>query len=131
MSPAEQEAYVAESGRRLDAMPAEALVEADRLPDLRALRALIEERDALDQMITAAVTLARNRDRSWSEIARVLGVTKQSAHARYADETAWLQIEAAAKVWALAVQHSLSALAPLVGDEHLPQLAPWSSTERS
>lgn len=119
MSPAEQEAYIAESERRLDAMPPDAIAHADRLPDLRALRAMIEERDALDRMITAAVTHARDHDRSWSEIARVLGITKQSAHARYSDEASWLLLEPAAKEWAQAVQHAYSALAALLPEGHL------------
>jgi hypothetical protein len=128
MSPAEQEAYVAESERRLDAMPAEAIAHADRLLDLRALRALVEQRDSLDRMITAAVTHSRDFDRSWSEIARVLGVTKQSAHARYADEPSWLTIEAAVKEWTLSVQHTFDVLRSLVGDEHVA--SPNSATTK-
>jgi transcriptional regulator len=51
-----------------------------RLSDIR------ERRDLLDAMRTEAVADARRAGCSWAEIATVLGVTRQSAWALFADD---------------------------------------------
>ena len=51
---------------------------------LRILAAGVESRDAADAAITEAIRQARLAGESWSQIAAVLGVTKQAAQRRYA-----------------------------------------------
>ena len=83
LSPKEQDAYVAEAERLVDELDPAVIATADRLEDLRAIRAIIDDRDDYETRLTDAVGTARRNGRSWGEIARALGVTKQSAHARY------------------------------------------------
>jgi hypothetical protein len=72
-----------ESERLLDELNPAEIATADRLDDLRAIRAIIDDREDYETRLTDAVRTARRNGRSWGEIARALGVTKQSAHARY------------------------------------------------
>lgn len=51
---------------------------------LNLLAAHVGERDAADAAITEAVRRARAAGQSWSQIAAVLGVTKQAAQRKYA-----------------------------------------------
>ena len=50
---------------------------------LRYIAALVEQRDDLDEDLVLAVRAARDTGRSWSEIAAMLGVTKQAAQQKY------------------------------------------------
>jgi DNA-directed RNA polymerase specialized sigma24 family protein len=69
----------------LDELDPAVLADADRLEDLRAIRAIVDDQRALEDRLRRAVAEAHANGRSWAEIARVLGVTKQSAHARFAE----------------------------------------------
>lgn len=51
---------------------------------LRTIAELADQRDELDEAITEAVLVARQADRSWSEIGAMLGVSKQAAQQKYA-----------------------------------------------
>lgn len=44
---------------------------------------LAQQREALDEEVTAAVDAARRANRSWSEIGTMLGVSKQAAQRKY------------------------------------------------
>jgi hypothetical protein len=61
----------------------EDLVEVDTAV-LKAIAAYAEQRSQLDDSITQAVRDARGAGRSWSEIAGMLGVSKQAAQRKYA-----------------------------------------------
>jgi hypothetical protein len=50
---------------------------------LREIAELADQRDHVDQDLTAAVGAARTAGRSWSEIAAMLGVSKQAAQRKY------------------------------------------------
>ena len=50
---------------------------------LRAIAELAEQRDHVEDELTAAVRAARRANRSWSEIGTMLGVSKQAAHRKY------------------------------------------------
>lgn len=50
---------------------------------LRAIVELVEQRDQVDDGLTAAVKAAREAGRSWSEIGAMLGVSKQAAQRKY------------------------------------------------
>lgn len=52
----------------------------DALNRLRAIRQLLE---AVNQLTVDAVRLARQQDRSWTQIGEALGITRQSAHSRF------------------------------------------------
>ncbi|MCE2530851.1 MAG: hypothetical protein OXD34_16105 [bacterium] len=51
---------------------------------LREIAALARRRAEVDEDLTAAIRSARRARRSWSEIAAMLGVSKQAAHRKYA-----------------------------------------------
>ena len=51
---------------------------------LREIAALAKRRTEVDDDLTAAIRSARRAQRSWSEIAAMLGVSKQAAHRKYA-----------------------------------------------
>lgn len=76
--------------RRAEAFEAwaDAVDAADLQPlDTRALQEvarLADLRDQVDAAIVAAVCKAREQQSTWSEIAAMLGVTKQAAHRKYA-----------------------------------------------
>jgi uncharacterized coiled-coil DUF342 family protein len=53
---------------------------------LRAIAELVEQRDEVDEELTAAVRSARRVHRSWSEIGAMLGVSKQAAQRKYASK---------------------------------------------
>jgi hypothetical protein len=55
--------------------------------ELQRVANMVERRDALDAELTAAVVAARNAGRSWSEIATMLGVSKQAAQRKYSAKT--------------------------------------------
>ena len=55
--------------------------------ELQRVANVVERRDALDAELTEAVVAARNAGRSWSEIATMLGVSKQAAQRKYAAKT--------------------------------------------
>lgn len=50
---------------------------------LREIAELADRRDDVDQDLAAAVRAARTAGRSWSEIAAMLGVSKQAAQRKY------------------------------------------------
>ncbi len=50
---------------------------------LRVIAALVEQRNEVDDGLVAAVRAARDAGRSWSEIAAMLGVSKQAAQQKY------------------------------------------------
>ncbi len=50
---------------------------------LRAIAELAEQRDHVEDELTAAVQAARQANRSWSEIGAMLGVSKQAAQRKY------------------------------------------------
>jgi len=54
---------------------------------LRAIAELVEQRNGVDEELTAAVRSARQAHRSWSEIGAMLGVSKQAAQRKYASKT--------------------------------------------
>ena len=86
MTRAEQSASIADAGARVDALnPKELVSKVERLDDLRKIEAIVDGMAGLEQRLAIAVRRAKEAGRSWSEIARVLGVTKQSAHAKYVD----------------------------------------------
>lgn len=88
MTAKEQRVYIAESELLLDDLDPAVLVDADRLEDLRALRGIVDDRARLEHRLAVAVVKASSKGRSWSEIAAVLGVSKQSAHSKYAERVA-------------------------------------------
>lgn len=51
---------------------------------LRTIVELVEQRNGVDEALTAAVRSARQAHRSWSEIGAMLGVSKQAAQRKYA-----------------------------------------------
>jgi acyl-CoA reductase-like NAD-dependent aldehyde dehydrogenase len=55
---------------------------------LRTIADLAEARLELDAKITDAVRSARQRNRSWSEIGTMLGVSKQAAQRKYGSKMA-------------------------------------------
>ena len=58
------------------------LKEAD-IETLRAIAELAEKRNAVDEQLVDAVRSARHAHRTWSEIATMLGVSKQAAQRKY------------------------------------------------
>ncbi len=50
---------------------------------LRVIAELVEQRNEVDDGLADAVRAARDAGRSWSEIAAMLGVTKQAAQQKY------------------------------------------------
>jgi len=54
---------------------------------LRTIAELVEQRNGVDEELTAAVRSARQAHRSWSEIGAMLGVSKQAAQRKYASKT--------------------------------------------
>jgi hypothetical protein len=65
-----------------DRVSVDELREADTR-GLRSIADLVDQRDHVEQEITAAVRAARKADRSWSEIGAMLGVSKQAAQRKY------------------------------------------------
>ncbi|MEQ8718990.1 MAG: hypothetical protein RIE08_15380 [Acidimicrobiales bacterium] len=53
---------------------------------LQTIAALVDQRDAIDSALVAAVGAAREAGRSWSEIGVMLGVSKQAAQQRYSSK---------------------------------------------
>lgn len=56
-------------------------------PQILHLREAVAARKTSEQEVTAAVRAARNAGFSWARIALVLGVSRQSAHERFAERT--------------------------------------------
>lgn len=54
---------------------------------LREIAKLADQRNEVEAELTAAVGSARGARRSWSEIAAMLGVSKQAAQRKYASKT--------------------------------------------
>lgn len=50
---------------------------------LRTIAELVDQRNEVDDGLVAAVRVARDVGRSWSEIAAMLGVSKQAAQQKY------------------------------------------------
>lgn len=69
--------------RWADDVDADDLVEA-KTGALRNIAELVEQRDEVATALLEAIRDARNNDRSWSEIAAMLGVSKQAAQRKYA-----------------------------------------------
>ena len=59
----------------------EGLDPLDALRELQALQQIIEKAQAA---LTPAVAAARNEGATWQDVANALGVTRQSAHERFA-----------------------------------------------
>lgn len=57
---------------------------AEDISDLADIARAVDARDSAEELIAEAVQRARARGRSWARIAVVLGVSRQSAHERYA-----------------------------------------------
>jgi hypothetical protein len=55
---------------------------------LRQIAELVDQREHVDDDLTAAVHAARTAGRSWSEIGAMLGVSKQAAHRKYGSTAA-------------------------------------------
>lgn len=53
---------------------------------LQTIAALVDQRDAIDSALVAAVGAAREAGHSWSEIGVMLGVSKQAAQQRYSSK---------------------------------------------
>ncbi len=85
LSADEQEAFMDDTERILDELDPAVIADADRMEDLQAISDLVERIAEADEELTAAIALSRRLGRSWGDIARVLGVTRQSAHAKYAE----------------------------------------------
>ena len=45
---------------------------------------LADKKNEIDEELTAAISAARQANRSWSEIGAMLGVSKQAAQRKYA-----------------------------------------------
>jgi len=60
------------------------LTEADTSV-LRTIAALVDEGEDLERAIREAVSRARSRNYSWSQIGAMLGVSKQAAQRKYAN----------------------------------------------
>jgi predicted transcriptional regulator len=54
---------------------------------LQRVAKVVNRRDTLDAELTEGVVAARTAGRSWSEIATMLGVSKQAAQRKYAAKT--------------------------------------------
>ena len=70
----------AESVEAGDLKPAETHV-------LRRIAELADERKEMDELLVRAVRLARQAERSWSEIGLMLGVSKQAAQRKYSSSS--------------------------------------------
>lgn len=67
-------------------LPPSLLKAAQGDPDgLTRLRAIKQIEDAVTDLTTEAVRLARRQDRSWQQVGGALGITRQSAHKRFGD----------------------------------------------
>lgn len=66
--------------------PDPAVTRVDRLDDLRAIAEAADAVKASQARLREAVQIARRRGRSWNRIAIPLGVTRQAARSRFADE---------------------------------------------
>ena len=51
---------------------------------LRMIAELADKKNEIDEELTAAISAARQANRSWSEIGAMLGVSKQAAQRKYA-----------------------------------------------
>ena len=58
-------------------------VHVDHVRDLRDISAALHQVSTAEQAVDAAVATAREHGRSWTEIARILGVSRQAAQKRY------------------------------------------------
>lgn len=83
-SRAQLEQAAADAEAWLDQLdPADSTVENDDPADLRTIAAALNVAAAVEQAVGAAVAAARQKGRSWNEIARILGVSRQAAQKRY------------------------------------------------
>lgn len=80
----EIEQAAADAERWLAAMDP-AAVDWDDPTDLRAISAALSAVAKAENRLAGAVATARNRGRSWGEIARILGVSRQAARQRYTE----------------------------------------------
>ncbi len=62
-------------------------LEPASLESMGAIAALVNQQDEINQALARAVADARKRGRSWSEIGKMLGVSKQAAHRKYGSTT--------------------------------------------
>jgi len=58
----------------------------DDVRDLRRIGVALQEIDTAQDALRSAVATARDNGRSWTEIANILGVSRQAARQRFADE---------------------------------------------
>lgn len=56
-------------------------------PTVETLAVLCQERDELDAEIAKTIKKLRKMSASWDQIAKALGVSRQSAHQKYAHLT--------------------------------------------
>lgn len=68
-----------------DDVPEDAI---DNRRDLRLIGLALMSMEAAEQALVSAVANARARNRSWTEIANVLGVSRQAAHQRFQGQVA-------------------------------------------
>lgn len=76
------EKAAADAERWLDDMDPSS-VDWDNPDDLRAISTALSGVAAAEEQLARAVTAARDRGRSWGEIARILGVSRQAARQRF------------------------------------------------
>lgn len=74
-----------------DDVPEDAI---DYRKDLRQVGMALLSIEAAEQALVCAVAHARARKRSWTEIANVLGVSRQAAHQRFEGPVALMQLAA-------------------------------------
>lgn len=58
----------------------------DDVRDLRRIGTALQDIDAAQDSLRAAITAARENGRSWTDIANVLGVSRQAARQRFAND---------------------------------------------
>jgi hypothetical protein len=79
-----------------DEVPADAV---DDRKDLRQIGAALIAIEAAEQALVSAVANARANKRSWTDIANILGVSRQAARQRFDDRVAESYPEASVRLW--------------------------------
>ena len=58
-------------------------VTVDDMTDLRDIAAAVAAREGVERQLEAAVAKAHDNGRSWNQIARILGMSRQAAQKRF------------------------------------------------